>query len=87
LLLEMERNADEGFQGDGILQTAPGVGIARAGSDDATVKADFLKNLKDYDFGGPLHILIVPGKLHFMEAKALQDLAGAPPEIVQMAED
>jgi diphthine synthase len=87
LLLEMEQNADDGIQGDGILQTTLGVGIARAGSDDATVKADFLKNLRTYDFGGPLHILVVPGKLHFMEAKAVQALAGAPSEIVQMAED
>jgi diphthine synthase len=87
LLLEMEQNADEIIKGEGILQTALGVGIARAGSDDVTVKADFLKNLKHHDFGGPLHILVVPGKLHFMEAKALQALSGAPPEIVQMAED
>jgi len=87
LLLEMEQNADEIIKGEGILQTALGVGIARAGSDDATVKADFLENLKTYDFGGPLHILVVPAKLHFMEAKALQALSGAPPEIVQMAED
>jgi diphthine synthase len=86
LLLEMEQNADDGIKGDGILQAALGVGIARAGSGDATVKADFLKNLKNYDFGGPLHILVVPGKLHFMEAKGLQALAGAPPEIVQMEE-
>jgi len=87
LLLEMEQNADEIIKGEGILQTALGVGIARGGSDDVTVKADFLKNLKDHDFGGPLHILVVPGKLHFMEAKALQALAGAPSEILQMAEE
>ena len=65
LLLEIEKN-----MGESLLEKQLGIGIARAGSDNATVKADFLSRLKDYDFGGPLHILIVPAKLHFMEAKA-----------------
>jgi diphthine synthase len=82
LLLEMEQTA-----GDSILKSSLVVGIARAGSDDATVKADFIENMKSYDFGSPLHILIVPAKLHFMEAQALVALAGASPKIVKMAEE
>jgi diphthine synthase len=82
LLLEMEQNA-----GDDVLHNALGVGIARAGSDDATVKADLLGKLKGYDFGGPLHILVVPAKLHFMEAQALVALAGAPQESIEKADD
>jgi len=54
------------------------VGIARAGSNNPTVKADFLKDLLNYDFGDPPHSIIFPGKLHFMEAEALIVLAGAP---------
>ena len=76
LLLEIEKN-----MGESLLEKQLGIGIARAGSDNAIVKADFLSRLKDYEFGGPLHILIVPAKLHFMEAKALVALAGAPAEI------
>lgn len=76
LLLEMERNA-----GEDLLSNRLGIGIARAGSDDAIVKADLLPVLKDCDFGGPLHILVVPSKLHFMEAKALVALTGAPSDI------
>ncbi len=76
LLLEIEKS-----MGENRLETQLGVGIARAGSDNAIVKADFLVNLKDYDFGGPLHILIVPAKLHFMEAKALVAVADAPADI------
>ncbi len=76
LLLEIERN-----MGESLLEKQLGIGIARAGSDNAAVKADFFSRLKDYDFGGPLHILIVPAKLHFMEAKALMALAGAPADI------
>lgn len=82
LLLEMGRVA-----GDNGLHDALGVGIARAGSDDAKVKADLLGELKDYDFGSPLHILVIPAKLHFMEAQALVALAEAPQEIIEKAED
>ncbi len=76
LLLEMEAKA-----GGQNLSKQLGIGIARAGSDDATVKADLLPKLKSYDFGGPLHILVVPAKLHFMEAKALLALADSPFEV------
>jgi diphthamide biosynthesis methyltransferase len=31
--------------------------------------------------------MVVPAKLHFMEAKALVALAGAPPEIAEAAKD
>jgi len=62
------------------------VGIARAGSKNPTVSADFVKKLLDYDFGGPPHSLVFPGKLHFMEAEALISLAGAPQEIGEMVE-
>jgi diphthine synthase len=52
--------------------------VARAGSDDATIKADKVVKLSKLDFGPPPHVLIVPGKLHFMEAEALRMFAGAP---------
>jgi diphthine synthase len=54
------------------------IGIARAGSGSPTVKAGFIKDLLDYDFGLPPYSLIFPGKLHFVEAEALVALAGAP---------
>jgi diphthine synthase len=81
LLLEIAEEA-----GEDILQDQIGVGIARAGSEDAVVRADLLARLIEYDFGGPLHILAVPANLHFMEASALVALAGAPPEIVRQSE-
>ena len=82
LLLEMGQAA-----GERALHNSLGVGIARAGSDDATVKADILGKLRGYDFGSPLHILVIPAKLHFMEAQALVALAGGPKEIIDKAED
>jgi diphthine synthase len=54
------------------------VGIARAGSNSPTVKADSVKKLLRYDFGEPPYSVIFPGELHFMEAEALVFLAGAP---------
>ncbi len=73
LLLEMEEAAEEMLP-----PRVLGIGVARAGSDDAVIKADLLSRLRDIDLGGPLHILIVPARLHFMEAEALRFLAGAP---------
>jgi diphthine synthase len=81
LLLEMQVAA-----GESILDNVLGIGIARAGSDDAAVKADLLPRLQSYDFGGPLHILIVPARLHFMEAQALVELAGAPEDAIKGAD-
>jgi len=57
--------------------------VARAGSQDGLVKADRIENLTWQDFGTPPHVLIVPGKLHFLEAEALQVFAGAPDEAVK----
>jgi len=62
------------------------IGVARAGSDRPTVKAGFLENLLSYDFGGPPYCMIFPGKLHFMEAKALIVLAGAPEKLKETVE-
>ncbi|MCS7386915.1 MAG: diphthine synthase [archaeon GB-1867-005] len=58
------------------------VGLARLGGADAIVKADFLSNIINYDFGGPPHSIVIPGKLHFVEAEALITLAGAPRTIL-----
>ncbi len=78
LLLEME-----GRRGEGVLVNALGVGVARAGSESPAVHADYLPKLKEHDFGGPLHILVIPASLHFIEAEALVKLCGAPLEILK----
>jgi len=81
LLLEMDR-----LSGGDRLTSALGVGIARAGSEDSMVLADWLPRLAERDLGEPLHILVVPARLHFMEAEGLVALAGAPQEILEAAE-
>lgn len=62
------------------------VGVARAGSDNAVVRAGFPNDVLKYDFGEPPHSLVFPGKLHFMEAEALMVLAGAPEKVREMVE-
>lgn len=61
------------------------LGIARAGSENPTVKAGFLQDMLSYDFGAPPFSLIIPGSLHFMEAEALIVLARAPKELRETA--
>ena len=76
LLLSVERSREEKVI-KGIA-----VGIARAGSEDPMVKADYVDRLQKYDFGQSLHSMVFPGGLHFLEAEALIKLAGAPSEII-----
>ena len=51
------------------------VGLARIGSENQTIKAGKAKELIDFDFKKPQHILIVPGELHFMEEEALRQVS------------
>jgi diphthine synthase len=56
--------------------------VARAGSPAPVVAADRLSALAERDFGGPLHLLVIPGDVHHLEADALRELAGAPTELL-----
>lgn len=62
------------------------VGVARAGSPEPAVKAGYIEDVLNHNFGAPPHTVIVPGKLHFMEAEALITLAEAREEVRSMAE-
>ncbi|MCU4925726.1 diphthine synthase [Halobacteria archaeon AArc-dxtr1] len=57
-----------------------GVVVARAGSPDPLVAAGTMSELADREFGDPLHLLVVPGECHLLEADALESLAGADRE-------
>ncbi|WP_380674753.1 diphthine synthase [Salinigranum sp. GCM10025319] len=84
-----QSEGDEFMTGDvaaGLLrewEDALGVVVARAGSPDPVVAADRLSALSSEEFGGPLHLLVIPGTLHHLEADALRDLCGAPPDVVE----
>ncbi len=68
-----------------IIDDTVAVGVARAGSDKPTLKADFVSELLTYDFGEPPMSLIFPGQLHFMEAEALIAFADAPAKLRSLA--
>ncbi|MBC7088977.1 MAG: diphthine synthase, partial [Methanobacteriaceae archaeon] len=57
--------------------------LARVGSSNPLIRADRIKKLIVEDFGGPLHCLIIPSKLHFLEAEYLIEIGRAPPEILE----
>ncbi|MFQ5475265.1 MAG: diphthine synthase, partial [Candidatus Nanoarchaeia archaeon] len=48
------------------------VGCARLGSSERKILAGTIKHLLEANFGPPLHSLIIPGKLHFIEEEALE---------------
>jgi diphthine synthase len=81
LLLEIEQRRKECI----VTLSTVAVGVARAGSNAPTLKADFIKELLKVDFGNPPQSLIFPGDLHFMETEALVAFAGAPERLRRLA--
>lgn len=57
--------------------------VARAGSSNPLVMANNVGSLLEVDFGPPLHTLVIPGRLHFIEVKALEILAQLPAQQVR----
>lgn len=58
-----------------------GVVVARAGSENPTVRADHLETLATESFGSPLHLLVIPAELHEMERESLVAFAGLPESV------
>ncbi len=65
---------------DPRLETRLAVGVARLGSRDEKVKASRMKALIGEDFGIAPQSLVVVGRLHFIEAEALEVFCGANEE-------
>jgi len=77
LLLKIEKDLGENiFNGDSVVCV-----VARAGSPEPILAANTIKVLVNKDFGPPLHTLVIPGNLHFMEVEALEICAGLPIEL------
>lgn len=74
LLLEMEKKVGKKlFESKTVVCV-----VARAGSEDPVVKTGAIKELVNEDFGKPLHSIVIPGRLHFMEVESLTILAQLP---------
>jgi len=48
------------------------IGCARLGSFDVRIKAGTAAELFTFDFGAPVHCLVIPGRMHFMEEDFLK---------------
>jgi diphthine synthase len=66
-LLEIEEKRGEGV----FTKNTFCVGCARLGSEEEVIRSGKAQRLSKTEFGKPLHCLIVPSKLHFLEEKAL----------------
>jgi diphthine synthase len=47
------------------------IGCARLGCPDRVIKYGTIAQLMEFDFGAPLHCVVIPGKLHFVEEEML----------------
>jgi diphthine synthase len=82
LLMKVEAKKKLGI----ITPNTPALGLARAGSNEPVLKADFIDKLVNFDFGEPPFSLIIPGDLHFMEIEALIAFAGAPQDFKRITQ-
>jgi diphthine synthase len=78
-LLEGESKWGEGLITDKTLLCV----ASKVGSPEERVFAGYPRDLLAMDLGEPLHTLVLPGSLHFMESYALVKFAGAPEEIIE----
>jgi diphthine synthase len=81
VLLAIEKKRNEEI----VTPETVAVGVARAGSPAPTLKAGFVKDLVNWDFGAAPQSLIFTGDLHFMEAEALMAFAGAPEQLKRLS--
>ena len=58
------------------------VGVARLEFDDMLLRAGTARQISQTNFGDPPYTLVIPSRLHFMEAEALQAFCGADRELV-----
>jgi diphthine synthase len=82
ILIKLESMKKAGLVTEETLMVA----LARVEAPDCVVRADKAGNLVKSDFGKPPWSIILPSKLHFVEAEALQLLAGAPRELLEARE-
>jgi diphthine synthase len=76
LLLKMEKKLRKHLITNDTLACV----VARAGAPQPLVVANTIQALEKMDFGPPLHTIVIPGNLHFMEIEALELCAALPAE-------
>ncbi|EDO45089.1 predicted protein [Nematostella vectensis] len=74
-LLEIPKLRNLSPQESAYTEDTVAVGLARIGSDTQQIICGPMKSLVDYDLGGPLHSLVIPGEMHFLEKDMLKEFA------------
>jgi diphthine synthase len=64
--IEIKRNEEI------LSENTPVIGCARIGCNNFKVKFGKLKDIAEEDFGSPLHCIIFPGNMHFIEEEAIE---------------
>ena len=59
------------------------VGVARLGSESPIIRAGKAAEIAQADLGAPPHALIIPGRLHFLEAEAIKIIGGCPKKALE----
>ncbi len=77
LLMRMEKLAGLGALSENTLACV----VARAGAPDCVARAGRIADLAEMDFGPPMHSIVIPGRLHFMETEALKMFAQLSTEL------
>lgn len=78
-LLDTEERRKEGIIGPETLV----IGVARAGGPAQMIRGGRAEEIRAVEFGPAPHALIVPGRLHFMEAEALTLFSGVHKELAE----
>jgi len=55
--------------------------LSRVGPPEVRAITVPIGTLADRDLGPPLHCIVIPGRLHFLEKEALITFAGAPHDL------
>ncbi|XP_051231612.1 diphthine methyl ester synthase [Dicentrarchus labrax] len=71
LIQIIQRRRKEGAE-LGMTEDTVCVGVARLGADDQAIRTATLRQLVSCDLGGPLHSLVVTGRLHPLEVDMLR---------------
>ncbi len=78
-LLSQEEKHSRGAVGP----ETPACVVGRLGSPNPLIRADRVRVLLQEDLGRPLQVIVVPGRLHFMEIECLAAFAGLPEEMAE----
>lgn len=72
-LIDIIKKRQEGHKNTNITDSSLGVGLARIGSENQKIIVCSLKDISNFDLGGPLHSLIIPAPvLHPLEEEFLK---------------